>query len=193
MSSLSLLQGIFPTQGSNSGLPHCGQILYQLSHKGSPRILEWVAYPFSRGSSQPRNWTRVSCIAGRFFTNWAMREREIILSGSDLQGGLGPSPGAFSFWPWSSKQLYCELQWWGGIVQVLRSPTPAQNWMLPIPGTAEPGGLPSTGLHRVGHDWSNLAAAATIWMRLEVDLQLHRRMQQAHSLIAVLWEPEQRT
>ena len=36
------------------------------------RILEWVAYPFSRASSQPRNWTRVSCIAGRFFTNWAM-------------------------------------------------------------------------------------------------------------------------
>ena len=34
--SLSLLQGIFPTQGSNPGLPHCGQILYQLSHKGSP-------------------------------------------------------------------------------------------------------------------------------------------------------------
>ena len=38
--SLSLLQGIFPTQGSNPGLPHCGRILYQLSHKGSPRILE---------------------------------------------------------------------------------------------------------------------------------------------------------
>ena len=34
--SLSLLQGIFPTQGSNSGLLHCRQILYQLSHQGSP-------------------------------------------------------------------------------------------------------------------------------------------------------------
>ena len=43
--SRSLLQGIFPTQGSNPGLPHCRQILYQLSHKGSPRILEWVACP----------------------------------------------------------------------------------------------------------------------------------------------------
>ena len=52
----TLLQGIFPTQGSNPGLPHCRQILYRLSHHGSPRILEWVAYPFSRGSSQPRNW-----------------------------------------------------------------------------------------------------------------------------------------
>ena len=70
----SLLQGIFPTQGLNPGLPHCWQILYQLTHKGSPRILEWVAYPFSRGCSRPRNWTGVSCIAGRFFTNWATRE-----------------------------------------------------------------------------------------------------------------------
>ena len=72
--SLSLLQGIFPTQGWNPGLPHCRQILYQLSHKKSPRILEWVAYPFYRGSSWPRNWTRVSWIVGRFFTSWATRE-----------------------------------------------------------------------------------------------------------------------
>ena len=70
--SLSLLQGIFPTQQSIPGLPHCRWILYQLLHKGSPRILEWVAYPFIRGSSWHRNWTRVSCIAGRFFTNWAI-------------------------------------------------------------------------------------------------------------------------
>ena len=64
-------------QGVNPGLPHCRQILYQLSHKGSPRILEWVAYPFSRGSSQPRNWTGVSCIPGGFITNWAMREARV--------------------------------------------------------------------------------------------------------------------
>ena len=67
--SLSLLQGIFPTQGSNPGLPRCRWVRYQLSHKGSQRILEWVAYPFSKGSSRPRNWTKVSCIAGGFFTN----------------------------------------------------------------------------------------------------------------------------
>ena len=70
--SLSLLQGIFPTQGSNLGLLHCKQILYQLSHKGSPKILGSVAYPFSRRSSPPRNQTGVSCMAGRFFTNWAV-------------------------------------------------------------------------------------------------------------------------
>ena len=41
---------------------------------GSSWILEWVAYPFSRGSSQPWNWTRVSCMAGGFLTNWATRK-----------------------------------------------------------------------------------------------------------------------
>ena len=58
--SLSLLQGIFPTQGLNPGR----WILYQLSQQGSPRILEWVAYPFSSQSAWPRNRTHVSCIAG---------------------------------------------------------------------------------------------------------------------------------
>ena len=38
--SRSLLQGIFPTQGSNPGLPHCRQILYQLSHQGSPLLCQ---------------------------------------------------------------------------------------------------------------------------------------------------------
>ena len=72
-----LLQGIFLTQESNPSLLHllhCRLILYQLSHKGSPRILEWVVHLFSSRSSQPRNWTRVSCIAGGLFTNWAIRE-----------------------------------------------------------------------------------------------------------------------
>ena len=67
--SLSLLQGITLTQGLNPGLPHCRWILYQLSHKGSPRVLEWVTYPFSSRSSWPRNQTGVSCIVGGFFTN----------------------------------------------------------------------------------------------------------------------------
>ena len=38
------------------------------------RILEWVAFPFSRGSSQTRDQTPVSCTAGRFFTSWATRD-----------------------------------------------------------------------------------------------------------------------
>ena len=65
----ALLQRIFPTQGLNLGLPHCKWIVYCLSHQGSPRILEWVAYSFSRGTFQTRNQTGVFCIAGRVFTN----------------------------------------------------------------------------------------------------------------------------
>ena len=61
--SLSLLQGIFPTQRPNPGLPHCRLILYQLSHRGSPSILEWEAYPFTKGSSWPRNQIRISWTA----------------------------------------------------------------------------------------------------------------------------------
>ena len=71
--SCSFILGIFPTQGSNPGLPHC-RILDQLSHKGSPGILEWVAYPFSSGSSRPRERTGVCCIAGGLFTKQAIGE-----------------------------------------------------------------------------------------------------------------------
>ena len=77
--SCSLLQGVFPTQGLNPGLPHCRWILYQLSHQGSPRILEWVAYLFSSGSSWPRNWTGISCIVGGFFTSWVTREHPALV------------------------------------------------------------------------------------------------------------------
>ena len=43
------------------------------------RILEWVAFPFSRGSFQPRDGTQISHIAGGFFTSWATREAQRIL------------------------------------------------------------------------------------------------------------------
>ena len=74
----ALLQGIVSTQGLNPGFFHCRWILYHLSHQGSQRILEWVAHFFSSRSSQPRNWTRVSCYAGGFFTSWAAREALVI-------------------------------------------------------------------------------------------------------------------
>ena len=57
--------GICPTQGSNPGLPHWRRIPYQLSHKGSPRILGWVAYPFSSWSSWPRNQMNQSSLCCR--------------------------------------------------------------------------------------------------------------------------------
>ena len=51
------------------------------------RILEWVAFPFSRESSQPRDQTQVSHIAGGFFTSWATREAQEYWGGKSI-----PSP-----------------------------------------------------------------------------------------------------
>ena len=87
--NLSLLQGIFPSQRLNPGLSHCRQILYQLSHKGSPRIPERVAYPVSRGSSRTRNMNcgHLHCRwilyqlsyrdeTGAYYTEWSKPERK---------------------------------------------------------------------------------------------------------------------
>ena len=74
MDCYTLLQGIFPVQRWNSGLLHCRRILHYLSHQPSPWIPEWVTYPFPRGSSQLKNPTGISCIAGGFFTTWATRK-----------------------------------------------------------------------------------------------------------------------
>ena len=64
------------------------------------RIREWVAIPFSRGSSQPRDWTQVSCIVGRFFTIWATREAlewvAISLSKSLPDLGIEPASPALA-------------------------------------------------------------------------------------------------
>ena len=79
------------------------------------KILEWVAYPFPRGSSQPRNRTGVSCIAGGFFTNWAMREahwehiKEVQSYRSAEQSVLLPSHLVSSFGHQMFKAVKSEL------------------------------------------------------------------------------------
>ena len=100
--SLSLLQGIFPTQGSNPGLPHCRQIRFCLSHQESPRIPEWIAYTSFRATSWPRNRTGVSCTVGGFFTNWAMRE-ELCLPVKFISIRRRP-PGQHFLFPFSIPQ-----------------------------------------------------------------------------------------
>ena len=52
----------------------CNPMDYTVYGLLNARILEWVAFPFSRGSSQPRDQTQVFHIAGKFFTSWAIRE-----------------------------------------------------------------------------------------------------------------------
>ena len=58
---------------AQSCLTLCNRLHHTVHVILQARILEWVAFPFSRGSSHPRDWTQVSPIAGRFFTSWATR------------------------------------------------------------------------------------------------------------------------
>ena len=59
------------------------------------RILEWAVFPFSRGSSQPRDWTKFFCIAGGLFTSWATREAQEYWSGSPIPSPADlPDPGS---------------------------------------------------------------------------------------------------
>ena len=87
--SRSLLQGIFPTQGLNPGLLHCRQILYQLSHQGSPRILEcslfllqWI-FP-----TQELNQGLLHC--RRFFNSWATGKTQEYWAFLSLLQGIFP-------------------------------------------------------------------------------------------------------
>ena len=74
----ALLQGIFPTQGLNPGLPHCRRIVYHLSQQRSPGVLAWVAYSFSRISSpnQELNSVLLHCRRILYQLNY---ERSLIL------------------------------------------------------------------------------------------------------------------
>ena len=60
---------------------HWDPMDYQVHGILQASIPEWVAFPFSRGSSEPRDWTQVSCTAGGFFTSWAIREAQEYWSG----------------------------------------------------------------------------------------------------------------
>ena len=81
--SLSLLQGIFLTQGSNPGLLNCKRILYQLSHQGSPRTLDWVRWP--GGSQNNSRWSSryihkllsyIYSFKLYFYSPWGCKERD---------------------------------------------------------------------------------------------------------------------
>ena len=136
--SILLLQGIFPPQGSNPGLPHCRWILYQVSHKGSPRILEWVAYPFSSRSSWPRNRTRVSCIAGRFLN--LQHDKGTFLVAQMVK--RLPTVRETQVQSLGREDLEKEMATHSGIFA----------WK--IPWTEEPGRLQSMGSQRVRHYWA---------------------------------------
>ena len=66
---------------------HCNIMDYTVHGILKARILEWGAFPFSRGSSQPRDWTQVSGISGRFFTSWVTRAAQDNLDISNRRMG----------------------------------------------------------------------------------------------------------
>ena len=72
----------------------CNPMYYRVHGILQARILEWVTFPFPRGSSKPRDQTQVSHTAGGFFTSWATREAQEYWSGEPIPspGGL-PDPG----------------------------------------------------------------------------------------------------
>ena len=101
----ALLQGIFPTLDSNPGLLHCGQFLYHLSPWGSPRILEWVAYPFSRGSYA----VQLGPLALQADSSLAKLPQmpQVALAVKNLPASAGDARDRFDPWvgkiPWSGK------------------------------------------------------------------------------------------
>ena len=91
MGSLSLLQGIFPTQGSNPGLPHCRQILYQLSHQGSLSLVgkgcKAILWDLPLGAlprSQSKYWRKMPCASGNSIEKGVIFKRSYIPEPSDL-------------------------------------------------------------------------------------------------------------
>ena len=141
------------------------------------RILEWVAMTFSRGSSQPRDRTQVSCIAGGLLTVWAIWEapKELVGfnskdregNGNQLQYSCLENPMGRGAW-WAAVHGVAKSWKWlnelpftfhfHALKKKMATHSSVLAWR--VPETREPDGLPSMGSHRVGHDWSYLAAAA---------------------------------
>ena len=140
--------------------------------------MEWVAISFSRGSSWPRDGTRVSCVAGRYFTLDLPGKPLKYITTSNLRISStlcrrrqwqptpvllpGKSHGRRSLVgcsPWGGEESDT-TEWLHFHVLEKEMATHCSVLAWRIPGTGEPGGLPSMRSRRVGHDWSDLAAAA---------------------------------
>ena len=117
----------------------CDPVDYTVHGILQSRILEWVAIPFSRGSSQPRDWVQVSCISGRFFTSWATREAQEYWSGEPIPSPADlPDPGIEPGSPAFRWILY-QLSFQGSFH------LPCAMWNLPRPGIKQPVSPPLVG------------------------------------------------
>ena len=101
----ALLQGIFPTQGSNPGLLHCRRILYCLSQRGSPRLGKPVAYPFSRGASPPGAEPGTPALQASFLPAW-LPGKPWAKAGGDLGEGSSPAGPSSQPVPWGLQLIH---------------------------------------------------------------------------------------
>ena len=120
------------------------------------RILEWVDYSFSSGSSQPRNQTWVFCIAGWFFTNWAIREAQwcswLVSNCDTCSNGLAfPGGSVVKNLPARQEMRIWSVVWEGPLEKEMATHSRILAWQ--IPWIEEPGGLQSMGSQRVPHDF----------------------------------------
>ena len=149
-------------------------------------LLEWVAISFSRESFRPRDRTQVSRIVDRCFTVWATLKpywntpkvpwgRVLCFTATDTNGEGNGTPLQYSClenpmgggaWEAAVQGVAKSQTWLSDFTftfhfHALEKEIAAHSSILAwrIPGTGEPGGLPSMGSHRVRHDWSDLAAA----------------------------------
>ena len=137
-------------------------------------ILEWVACPFSRGSSQPRDWTRVSCIAGRFFTMWTTRETrtlqyttpKLTLGTSGVTPPVQASTSCFPFLPKNGSVSWQSLSR-GQLVATQNFLTTNDQHILPWPGQWTPpsGVLLVTVILGRGLAWAPFLG---LWSRCQV-------------------------
>ena len=139
--SLSRLQGIVPTQVSNPGLLHCRQILYQLSHKRSPYIshqFSHIVVLITLLGEENGTPLQYSCLENPMNGGaWCAAVHGVTRSPTRLSDFTF----TFHFHAWEKE---------------MATHSSVLAWR--IPGTGEPGRLPSMELHRVRHDWCNLAA-----------------------------------
>ena len=110
----------------------CDPMNYKVRGILQARILEWVAFPFSRGSSQPRDRTQVSLTANRFFTTWATRAAQEHWSGEPLPSPVHlPDPTQ----EWNQGLLHCrwilhQLSCQGSPLYYTDMPNPPWNELL---------------------------------------------------------------
>ena len=88
------------------------------------RILEWVAFPFSRGSSQPRDQAWVSCTASGFFSNWATRETQLLVKWTSKK----TVHRLLSVHPQGTTLMWKNIEWWITIQAWLQPSGFFSNW-----------------------------------------------------------------